>query len=152
MKMKHSRKPLTGFTLVELVVTMAILGILLAIAIPAYTSYVQKGNRPAAKTALLELAAREESYYALNNVYASQPTTLGYSANSISVPGSSQNYYTVTVASATSGTVPGYTLQATPVTGSVQASDACVIYQLDSLGNKTNVTSTGSTVSTSNCW
>ena len=126
-----------GFTLVELIVTIAILGILTSIAIPAYTSYVQKGNRPAAKTALLEMASRQESYYALNNTYASQATTLGYSANSFTVPGNNQNYYTVTVASASSGTVPGYTLQATPVASSVQASDACVIYQLDQLGNKT---------------
>ncbi len=152
MKMKRSNTWVNGFTLIELVITMAILGILVSIAIPAYTSYVQKGNRPAAKTALLELASREESYYALNNAYASQPTTLGYTSNSISVPGSSQNYYTVTVASVSSGTVPGYTLQATPVTGSVQASDACAIYQLDHLGNKSNVTSAGAAVSTGNCW
>jgi type IV pilus assembly protein PilE len=152
MNMKHKRRLQAGFTLVELVVTMAILGILVSIAIPAYTSYVQKGNRPSAKTALLELASRQESYYALNNAYASQATTLGYSVSSIPVPSSSQNYYTVTVASVSSGTVPGYTLQATPVTGSVQASDACAIYQLDHLGNKSNVTSAGAAVSTSNCW
>jgi type IV pilus assembly protein PilE len=147
--MPYSRKPMTGFTLVELVVTVAILGILVSIAIPAYTSYVQKGNRPAAKTALLELAAREESYYALQNTYGQASELYSSSTmTSIPVPSSSQNYYTVTVASATSS---GYTLQATPVSSSIQASDACAIYQLDSSGVKGNFTSAGVAVSTSNC-
>lgn len=141
-----------GFTLIELVIAIAIVGILLAIAIPSYNTYIQKGNRPAAKAALLDLAAREESYYTLNNAYASQLTSLGYSQASMPIPSATQNYYTLNIASVGTSVPPSYTLQATPVVGSVQATDSCAIYQLDSLGNKTNITSGGAAVTTSNCW
>jgi len=138
--------------LIELLVAMAVLGILVAIAYPAYTTYVQKGNRPIAKSALLELASRQESYYALNNSYASQMTALGYSQTSMPLPSSSQNYYTLTIASTTNANPPSYTLQAAPVTGSVQATDSCQTYQLDSLGNKTNLNASGTSLSVSGCW
>ena len=141
-----------GFTLIELVIAMAVVGILLAIAIPSYNSYIQQGNRPTAKAALLDLAARQESYYTLNNAYASQMTALGYTQASMPIPSATQNYYTLTIASVTTAVPPTYVLQATPVVGSVQATDSCAIYQVDNLGNKTNVTSSGSTVTTSGCW
>lgn len=145
-------KKMHGFSLIELMITLVVISILVGIAYPSYISYVQKGNRPVAKSALLELASRQESYYALNNAYASQMTSLGYSQANLPIPSSTQNYYTLSVASATTGTPPGYTLQATPVTGSVQATDSCQTYQLDSLGNKSNLNASGSSVTTSGCW
>lgn len=141
-----------GFSLIELMIAVVVVAILVAIAYPSYVSYVQKGNRPVAKTALLELASRQESYYALNNAYASQMTSLGYSQANMPIPSSTQNYYTLTVSSATTGNPPGYTLQATPVTGSVQATDACQTYQLDSLGNKSNLNASGASLTVSGCW
>ena len=65
-----------GFTLIELLVVIAIIGILLAIATPAYTSYVQQAHRTDAKNALLDLAAREEKYFSINNTYTADPTQL----------------------------------------------------------------------------
>lgn len=147
------KQPQQGFTLIELVVAVAIVGILIAIAVPSYNTYVQKGNRAAAKTALLDLASRQESYYSLNNAYTTQMASMGYSSNSnIAIPSATQNYYTLSVSAVSSGTPPGYTLQATPVVGSVQATDACQVYQVDNLGNKTNVNASGSAVTTSGCW
>ena len=79
--------------------------------------------------------------------------SMGYSSNSnIAIPSATQNYYTLSVSAVSSGTPPGYTLQATPVVGSVQATDACQVYQVDNLGNKTNVNASGSAVTTSGCW
>lgn len=143
-----------GFSLMELMIVVAILGIIAAIALPNYLNQVQKSNRVSAKSALLDLAARQENYFALNNAYSSQLTSLGYatvSNNTVAVPSTTQNYYSVTIASVGVAT-PSYVLQATPVTGSAQATDACKIYQMDSYGNKSNVTTSSATVTTSGCW
>jgi type IV pilus assembly protein PilE len=70
-----------GFTLIELMITVAIVGILARIAYPGYVSYVQKGARRAAQAQMLDLANREQQYLLANRVYALYPTlvTAGYS-------------------------------------------------------------------------
>ncbi|MEI2430836.1 type IV pilin protein [Lysobacter yananisis] len=59
-----------GFTLIELMIAVAIVGILAAIAYPAYDDSVRKGRRAQAKADLVELAQRAERFYTLNNTYA----------------------------------------------------------------------------------
>jgi type IV pilus assembly protein PilE len=63
-----------GFTLIELVITIAIVGILTAIAIPSYQSFVIKSNRKAAATCLMEQAQFAERYYTTNLTYVGIPT------------------------------------------------------------------------------
>jgi type IV pilus assembly protein PilE len=58
-----------GFTLIELMVTIAIIGILAAIAIPAYSAYIQRANRSDARTLILEAAAFLQRGFSQNNVY-----------------------------------------------------------------------------------
>lgn len=83
---------LSGFTLIELMITVAILAIVAAVAIPAYTQYVDRGKRAEARTALLDIAARQERYYSNNRQYADQLSKLGMS-------GTSENgYYALSVA------------------------------------------------------
>ena len=92
-----------GFTLIELMVTVAIIGILAAIALPSYRQYVLRGNRAAAQAQMMDIANREEQYLLANRVYADK-ATLGYSLPS----GVSANYdYDVAPGA---GTVPSYTI------------------------------------------
>jgi len=134
-----------GFTLVEIMTVVAIVGTLAIIAYPNYLKQIQKSQRTAAKTALLDLASREAVYYSTNNAYTATMATLGYANNyptssptSYVVPNATTPYYTLTVA-LDSGD-PGYTATATP-TGT-QANDSCGTYTINYLGVKTPANTT----------
>jgi type IV pilus assembly protein PilE len=132
MKKIRIHKTRHGFTLIELMIAVAIVGILAAIAYPSYVSQVQKSRRTSAKTALLDLASREAKYYSTNNAYTNSMTNLGYaSAGPIAVPDATSNYYNLSVA--TSGTT-GFIATAAPVGN--QATDSCGSFTIDYLGVK----------------
>jgi type IV pilus assembly protein PilE len=155
------RKSQHGFTLVELMVVVVIIGIIAAVAIPAYRGSVMKSNRSSAKAALLDLAARQEKYYTQYNTYAFDSTnttltTLGaqlYGSGStaalpFNIPATGPTLYQVQAAgftnSAATGTTPAYfKITATPVNG--QQNDQCGSFSIDSTGAQT-VSGTGS------CW
>ncbi|MEN2425509.1 type IV pilin protein [Chromobacterium vaccinii] len=143
------RKKTEGFSLIELVITLAVLALLVSIALPSYRNFMMQSNRTAAKTALQDLASRQESYFSTNNNYASQLATLGYASGTVYVPGNGNNLYILSITSATTST---YVLNAVPQ-GS-QAQDSCQTYQLDNLGNQSNIVngSSGTTLSVSGCW
>ena len=61
-----------GFTLIELMITVAIVGILAAIAYPSYTSHIQKGARRAAQAQMLDIANRQQQYLLANRGYATK--------------------------------------------------------------------------------
>jgi len=135
-----------GFSLIELIVVIAVAAVLLRIAIPSYLAYVEKARRPEAKTALLDLAAREERFYTQNNYYTADPVALGYGATAtfpVNLGGGPDYLLSVTTpAAGVKGT--SYTLTATAANG--QTADACGNYTLDNLGNQTNSTSA------TGCW
>lgn len=75
----------SGFTLIELMIVVVIVAVLAAVGLPSYQDYVLKSNRAVAKTKLLELAARQEQYFADNKVYTNNLVLLGVAANPMSV-------------------------------------------------------------------
>jgi len=79
-RLMRARSRFTGFTLVELVIVMAVIALLMAIAIPSYRRNVQKSNRAVAKGALTQLLARQEQFFSDRKSYATSLTALGYSA------------------------------------------------------------------------
>jgi type IV pilus assembly protein PilE len=114
-------------------VTVVIMSILASIAIPAYNAQIRKSRRTEAKTALLDLAGREERYFNTKNAYTDGAAKLGYapatSTVTLATPMSvGSGYYTVTI---TLG-APPYTIVATAVGD--QAQDVCSTLTVDSTG------------------
>ena len=121
-----ARRRESGFTLIELMITVAVIGILAAIAIPSYAQYTIRSSRQSVQSELAVMASIQEKIYLNSNAYASGVTTAynGSSTGGLGVPtGKSRDgkyTFSVTVASAT------YTLTATPVVGSSQSADGAL--------------------------
>jgi type IV pilus assembly protein PilE len=149
--LKHTAPPISaqrGFTLIELMVTVAIVAILATIATASYTSQIQKSRRTDARSAVLDLAGREEKLFSTTNAYSATASDLGYPAWGLPVGG---GYYSVSVVSPDPAqlvaTQPNYLITATAI--NVQAADLqCRSLSVDQTG-KQSFTGTA-TVAT--CW
>jgi type IV pilus assembly protein PilE len=154
-----SRRPRreVGFTLVELMVTILIASILLGISIPSYINHIRKARRTDARTALLDLASREERYYSLNNVYTASAKNLGYSTTDTPLSQIVGNgYYTLsvdpaTVVAATTTTAATFLAKAT-ATGSQTKDVQCGTFTIDQSGTQTAQVQGGTTDTTATCW
>lgn len=129
-----------GFTLVELMVTVAIIGILAAIAYPSYTRYVVKTNRSAAQSFVFALANKQEQYLLDHRQYTTTVSDL------LSAPSDVTRNYTVTIATGT--TPPTYTITAAPTASQAARDTACGSLTLTQDGTK-GISGTGSVA---NCW
>ncbi len=118
--------PEKGFTLIEIMIAIAIVGITLAIAIPSYNSHIQKTRRVEATTALVDLAAKLERYHTTNNTYVGA-TIPGLGVESPTPNGN----YALSILSQTPNT---YTIRATRVVTTAQANDACGDFTLTNTG------------------
>jgi len=105
-----------GFTLIELVVVMAIVAILFSIAYPSYQSFLMKGKRASAQTFLMDVAQRQQQYLLDNRSYGTL-AEIG-----LTTPADVDPYYTITVVVGATA-IPSFTATATPKEGSPQADD-----------------------------
>lgn len=137
-----------GFTLVELMIVLAIIAILAAIAVPAYTRYVYRARRVDGQQLLLTIANAEERYYAVNNKYTTDPTQIGFTGSSAV---SNHGYYLATLTPA-SGSTSAQTYLAKASPQGVQSGDVCGSLSIDNTGNKQPDTTNAALNSNGNCW
>ena len=140
-------KSTAGFTIVEVLIVVAIVGVLAMIGYPSYQESVRKSQRKMANAALIEAAGRQEQYFVNNKQYASDLTNLGFPANGyyISKDGEETaaseagSIYLVSISASTATT---FTLQAVPQSG--QTADTC--------GTLTYTNTGARTPTTAGCW
>jgi type IV pilus assembly protein PilE len=141
-----------GFTLLELMIVCAVLGIIAMVAIPAYTEQVARGKRGEAKTALLRGAQQMERFYTINNCYPSSAATCSSatssalaltaaSVNGFSGDNASYSKYNVTVTT----NPQDFTLTATPATATTDPK--CGTLTITNTGAKTSSAGTSA-----DCW
>jgi type IV pilus assembly protein PilE len=133
-----------GFTLIEILITVAIVGILAAIALPSYSAQVQKSRRADAKAALLTAAVQLQRYYTERNTFAT--ATLGAPPTGVYPATSEKGYYALSLPAAAL-TATSYTLRAAPV--GPQADDPCGTFTYTDQGTKGT---SGGTLSWQECW
>ncbi len=134
----------SGFTLIELLIVMVIVGILMAVAIPGYSSYIRKTQRTEAQALLIEVAGKQVRYHSENNTYTAVIGELGYGAAASTTYESEHQTYDISV-SAANGT--SFTLLAVPK--NTQSSDDCGSLGINSAGVKSI---TGAGVTVQDCW
>jgi type IV pilus assembly protein PilE len=135
-----------GFTLIELMIAVAIVGILAAIALPSYSQHIIRANRADAKAALLNDAQFLERNFSESGLYNKTPDNAVITASSLPSPQSPADgdaVYSVGL----NATASTYTLTTTPVPGGRNDGDACGALTFTNLGVKGVG---GSTVA--DCW
>lgn len=140
-----------GFTLVELMIAVAIIGILASIAYPNYMEYVRKGHRAEARAQLLEAAQFVERNYSMNNCFHRADANCANTAVTLSLPATLQQSPKAGTATYNinfqSQLAQSYTLRAVPVSAGMMATDTCGTLSISNTGAQA---STGGTVAL--CW
>ena len=141
--MKKSR----GFTLMEIMIVVAIVGILSAIAIPQYSKYVVKSKRTEATAMLMEIANKQVRYHADNNSYASKIGQLGYGADAtVTAWANPTDTYSFSIDSSSTSS---FSLKAAPKNEQATQDTLCATLTYNSAGVKGEG---GSASSSKECW
>ena len=154
-----------GFTLIELMIVVAIVGIIAAIALPSYTSYIARAKRADARTQLLQAAQFMQRFYAANDNFAADRggsdvvTAMPLNLKKSPADGTAVYQLNTSITSADSYTatvnVSAYTLTMAPITASSMASDECGRFTITSIGVRGVLNADGSVGTTTlrdKCW
>lgn len=140
-----NKKIVNGFTLIELMVVVAIIAIIAAIAMPNYTESVSRSRRVDARNVLLENVHFMERVFTENNRYNTNFGAATVLPN-LTSPRQGTTQYNIVIGAmdATS-----YTLRATPAVGGGMVGDSCGIYIINNLNQQTN---SGNSTPSAECW
>jgi len=119
-------KKIFGFTLIELMITVAIVGIIAAIALPNYTEYVKRASRAEAASALLDAANKQEQFFVDNREYTTSLSNLGMSEKT------ENGHFKL----ATTVNNNAFTFTATPIAGPVKGDEDCSQLSITDTGLK----------------
>ncbi|WP_084228162.1 type IV pilin protein [Pseudoalteromonas byunsanensis] len=136
--MMKSKNSVCGFTLLEALIVLVILGIVVSVAYPSYQAHVVKAARAEAIVLLLDAANRQEQYYVDNRTYTDTLSDIGVSETT------ERGYYTISLEVKDNE----FVVKATPVAGPVKNDTQCTVLKINELGQKL---STGSG-SAKQCW
>ncbi|MCP3673102.1 MAG: type IV pilin protein [Gammaproteobacteria bacterium] len=133
-----------GFSLLELMIVVALMGIIMSIALPSYQDSIQKARRSDAMSALMDAANRQEQFMLDNNSYSTNLADIGM------VNPTPEGHYNIAIVEATVACpiTRCYVLSATADGDSPQSEETkCTVYRLTSVGAKTNDGTLGT-----DCW
>lgn len=124
-----------GFTLMELMIVVAIIGVLAAVALPAYQQYVIRSNRADMQAELVQIAQRIQNHKVLYGSYTGVALTQPNIYGAAVFPRTGKALYDVTLnAGQRDGLVTDWTIQATPISSTIQKDNGSIL--LNDLGYK----------------